>query len=117
MFFETSAKEKINHEECFYAAVRIMRRNVTVKRAVKRSVKRSVKRTVKRAVKRTVKRAGGVSKTCMQNIKCTLVGDGAVGKTCMQISFIRNTFPGKYIPTVLYLESASVTRVLLCLGL
>ena len=24
-FFETSAKEKINHEECFYEAVRLVR--------------------------------------------------------------------------------------------
>ena len=24
-FYETSAKEKINHEECFYAAVRLVR--------------------------------------------------------------------------------------------
>eukprot|EP00486_Rosalina_sp_Unknown_P005608 CAMPEP_0201572204 /NCGR_PEP_ID=MMETSP0190_2-20130828/15328_1 /ASSEMBLY_ACC=CAM_ASM_000263 /TAXON_ID=37353 /ORGANISM="Rosalina sp." /LENGTH=198 /DNA_ID=CAMNT_0047997663 /DNA_START=99 /DNA_END=695 /DNA_ORIENTATION=+ len=27
-FFETSAKEKINHEECFYAAVRLVRNQV-----------------------------------------------------------------------------------------
>ena len=27
-FFETSAKEKINHEECFYAAVRLVRSQV-----------------------------------------------------------------------------------------
>eukprot|EP00483_Globobulimina_turgida_P006720 UN06731 len=27
-FFETSAKEKINHEECFYAAVRLVRKQV-----------------------------------------------------------------------------------------
>jgi len=26
-FYETSAKEKINHEECFYAAVRLVRKN------------------------------------------------------------------------------------------
>jgi len=28
-FFETSAKEKINHEECFYAAVRLVREQLT----------------------------------------------------------------------------------------
>eukprot|EP01083_Nonionella_stella_P026312 72361_1 len=28
-FFETSAKEKINHEECFYAAVRLVRNQIT----------------------------------------------------------------------------------------
>ena len=27
-FFETSAKEKINHEECFYAAVRLVRSQI-----------------------------------------------------------------------------------------
>lgn len=36
-FFETSAKEKINHEECFYAAVRLVRSQVPKQDDVKPS--------------------------------------------------------------------------------
>ena len=35
-----------------------------------------------------------------KNIKCVTIGDGAVGKTSLLISFVNNSFPLDYIPTI-----------------
>ncbi|XP_052768528.1 ras-related C3 botulinum toxin substrate 1-like [Mya arenaria] len=36
----------------------------------------------------------------MKSLKCVAVGDGSVGKTCLLKTFVDNSFPHDYVPTV-----------------
>lgn len=55
----------------------------------------------------------------VRHIKCVVIGDGNVGKTCLMKTYVENSFPRDYVPTVFdnYTTSLRVDGYPVSLGL